>query len=309
MTEITAGLVKSLREATGAGMMDCKKALVEVNGDFEGAVDWLRQKGLGAAAKKASRVACEGLVAFAVNGKQAALIELNSETDFVARNEQFQTLVKTSAELALKTNGDVGQLKAASYPGTGRTLEEEIAHHVAIIGENMNLRRASMLEVTNGVVASYMHNTVVPTLGKIGVLVALESSGDTVKLSELGRKIAMHIAASKPESLTVSDLDPALIERERNIFIEQAKASGKPDSIIEKMVEGRLRKYYEEAVLLEQVFVMDGKTKIADLLVAEAKDIGEAITIKSYVRFGLGEGIEQEETDFAKDVAAMANKG
>lgn len=307
MAEITASLVKDLREKTGAGMMDCKKALQECNGDFEVAVDWLRKKGLAAAAKKSSRVAAEGLVAAAVSGKKGALVELNSETDFVARNESFQTLVQTIVNLALSTDGDIEALKNASYPGTGRTVTEEVANHVGVIGENMSLRRVVTLSVEQGAVVSYVHNAVVPNLGKIGVLVALESTASSEKLQTLGKQLAMHIAAAKPEALTSAEVDAEALAREKQIFSDQARASGKPDSIIEKMVEGRIRKYYEEVVLLEQVFVIDGKTKISEVLELAGKEAGAPITLKAFARFSLGEGIEQEKTDFAQEVAAAAN--
>lgn len=307
MAEITASLVKDLREKTGAGMMDCKKALQECAGDFEVAVDWLRKKGLAAAAKKSSRVAAEGLVAAAVSGNTGAIIELNSETDFVARNDQFQALVKAVADLALKSGSDIDALKNAAYPGTGRNVTEEIAHHVGVIGENMNLRRVAVLSVAQGAVVSYVHNAVVPGLGKIAVLVALESTGDNAKLQALGKQLAMHIAAAKPEALTTAEVNADALAREKQIFSEQARASGKPESIIEKMVEGRIRKYYEEVVLLEQIFVIDGKTKIADIIEQAGKDVGAAVTLSGFARFALGEGIEQEKTDFAQEVAAVVN--
>ncbi len=307
MAEITASLVKDLREKTGAGMMDCKKALQECAGDFEVAVDWLRKKGLAAAAKKSSRVAAEGLVAVAVAGTKGALVELNSETDFVARNDQFQALVDTIVNLELVEGADVDGLKQSSYPGTGRNVADEIAHHVGVIGENMNLRRVAFISVPQGAVVSYVHNAVVPNLGKIGVLVALESAADAAKLQALGKQLAMHIAAAKPEALTTSEVDPEALAREKQIFSDQARASGKPENIIEKMVEGRIRKYYEEVVLLEQVFVIDGKTKIADVIEQAAKEVGAPVKLAAFVRFALGEGIEQEKTDFAQEVAAAAN--
>lgn len=307
MTEISAAKVKELREKTGAGMMDCKKALVECQGDIEAGVDWLRKKGLSQAAKKAGRVAAEGLVAVAVAGKKAAVVELNSETDFVARNDKFQVLAQNIAKLALNTGNDVEKLKQVAYPGTGRNVMDEIAEHIAVIGENMSLRRAAVIEVQQGVVVSYVHNAVVEGLGKIGVLVGLESTGNTEKLQAFGKQIAMHIAAANPVSLTTSEVDPALVKREREIFSEQAKASGKPDSIIEKMVEGRIRKFYEEVVLLEQVFVMDNKTKISDVVANTAKEIGAPVQLTGFVCFRLGEGIEKQESDFAAEVAAAAN--
>lgn len=304
MTAISANLVKELREKTGAGMMDCKKALAEANGDIEQAVDWLRKKGLAAAAKKAGRAATEGLVGVAVAAKTGAVVEVNSETDFVARNEQFQNLVSTLATHALQHGAEFEAFRASSYPATGRTVADEVTNMVATIGENIQLRRSAVLNVTNGVVTSYVHNVLKDGLGKIGVLVALESTADVGKLNELGRQVAMHIAAAKPESLSVEQLDPALIEREKNVLIEQSRASGKPDNIIEKMVEGRLRKYYEEVVLLEQVFVIDGESKIRQVVEKAAKDLGTPVAISGFVRFNLGEGLEKEETDFAAEVAA-----
>ncbi|QJE72771.1 elongation factor Ts [Aerophototrophica crusticola] len=306
MAEITAALVKELREKTGAGMMDCKKALGESQGDLEGAIDWLRKKGLAAAAKKAGRVAAEGLVGVTTNGLTGAAVEVNSETDFVARNEAFQGYVSKVTELALNNTSELEALKAVAYPGTGRNVGDELTHLVATIGENMNLRRAARLTVTDGVVASYMHNALVPGLGKIGVLVALESTGDKAKLAELGRQIAMHIAAARPEALDVADVDPSNLDRERAVLTEQARASGKPDSIIEKMVEGRIRKYYEEVVLLEQVYVVDGETKIRKVVENAAKNVGAPVTLTGFARFALGEGIEKETSDFAAEVASMA---
>jgi elongation factor Ts len=304
MAEITAALVKELREKTGAGMMDCKKALAESKGDLEGAVDWLRKKGLAAAAKKAGRVAAEGLVGVAVSGTAGAIVEVNSETDFVARNDRFQDFVTKLAGLALQAEGNVEKLKALDYPGTGRNVGDELTQLIATIGENMNLRRTAALKVGSGVVTSYVHSAVVSGLGKIGVLVALESTGNAAKLEELGRGIAMHVAAARPESVTIEGVDQAGLERERAVLSEQARASGKPEEIIAKMVEGRLRKYYEEVVLLEQVYVIDGETKIKDVIAKAAKDVGAPVTIAGFVRFTLGEGVEKEESDFAAEVAA-----
>lgn len=303
MTVISASLVKDLREKTGAGMMDCKKALTETAGDFEAAVDWLRTKGLAAAAKKADRVASEGLVAATVEGKTAALVEVNSETDFVALNDKFQAIVSEVSKLALKAS-DIEGLKALSMAG-GKNVADTIVEAIATIGENIALRRSARLTIDTGVIASYVHNVVVDNMGKIAVLVALESTGDATKLNTLGRQIAMHIAAAKPVSLDATGVDAALVERERAIFVEQTKDSGKPDNIIEKMVEGRIRKFYEEIVLLEQVFVMDGKTRIKEVIENAAKEIGAPIVLKDFVRFELGEGIEQEEKDFAAEVAAV----
>jgi elongation factor Ts len=308
MAEITASMVKDLREKTGAGMMDCKKALNETAGDVEAAVDWLRKKGLAAAAKKAGRVAAEGLVAVRAEGTRGAVIELNAETDFVARNETFQGLVETLAGLVLAEGDDLESLKEKAYPGTGRTVAEELTHQVATIGENMNLRRAQVLEVGSGVVAAYVHNAVRPGLGRIGVLVALESEGDAARLAEVGKNLAMHVAAAAPQFLNRDEVDPAALERERAVLSEQARASGKPENIIEKMVEGRLRKYYEEVCLLDQTYVMDNETRIEKVVEAAAKDIGAAITVKGFARFNLGEGIEKEEKDFAAEVAEQLNK-
>jgi len=306
MAEITAALVKELREKTGAGMMDCKKALAETAGDTEAAVDWLRKKGLAAAAKKSGRVAAEGLVGVAASGLFGAAVELNAETDFVARNDAFQAAVTAVTKLAIEGNGDIESLKTAAYPGTGRTVAEELTHLVATIGENMNLRRVAKLEVKDGIVASYVHSALVPGLGKIGVLVALESTGDKAKLADLGKQIAMHVAAARPEALDVTDVSTANLDRERAVLVEQARASGKPENIIDKMVEGRIRKYYEEVVLLEQLYVIDGETKIRKVVENAVKDVGAPVTLTGFVRFQLGEGIEKEATDFAAEVASMA---
>src|SRR5690349_691215 len=304
MAEITASLVKELREKTGAGMMDCKKALTETSGDLEVAVDWLRKKGLSAAAKKAGRVAAEGLVGVVAEGKVGAIVEVNSETDFVARNESFQDFVRTVASLALQTD-DVEKLKGASVPATGRSVADQLTHLVATIGENMNLRRAKRLEVANGVVVSYVHNQIASGLGKIGVLVALESTGDAAKLAAAARPIALHVAAANPLFLDIASVDPTALEREKDVLREQARASGKPENIIEKMTEGRLRKYYEESVLLEQVSVIDQETRIAKVVEQIGKEIGAPVKLKGFVRFALGEGIDKKESDFAAEVAAQ----
>ena len=304
MTVISASLVKDLREKTGAGMMDCKKALIEAAGDFEAAVDWLRTKGLAAAAKKAGRVASQGLVSAIVNGKTAAVVEVNSETDFVALNDKFQALVSEISNLALKAS-DIDDLKNQKT-SSGKSVADTVVEAVATIGENIALRRSARLTVEHGVIAPYIHNIVSGNMGKIAVLVALESTGDEAKLATLGKQIAMHVAAAKPIALDTSGVDAEIVERERAIFIEQTKDSGKPENIIEKMVEGRIRKFYEEIVLLEQVFVMDGKTKIKEVIENAAKEIGAPIVLKNFVRFELGEGIEQEEKDFAAEVAAVA---
>jgi elongation factor Ts len=307
MAEITASLVKELREKTGAGMMDCKKALTETSGDLEGAVDWLRKKGLAAAAKKAGRVAAEGLVAVATADTVGAVVEVNSETDFVARNEHFQAFANEAAKQTLAGNGDLDTLLQAQYPGSGRTFAEELTRMVATIGENMNLRRIARIEVGSGAVASYVHNALAPNLGKIGVLVGLESTGDRDRLLELGKQIAMHIAAARPEALNIEDVDSSALDRERSVLADQARASGKPEEIIAKMVEGRLRKYYEEVVLLEQVYVIDGENKVRKVVETVAKEIGAPIKIVGFTRFVLGEGIEKEQSDFAAEVAAQAN--
>jgi elongation factor Ts len=301
---VTAALVKELREKSGAGMMDCKKALGETNGDMDAAIDWLRTKGLATAAKKSGRVASEGLVAIAVEGTSGAVVELNAETDFVARNTEFQDFARSLSGLALAA-GDLDTLRAATYPDTGRTVEEELTQKIATIGENMTLRRMERLSVSNGAVVSYMHNATADGLGRIGVLVALESTADEAALQGLGKQLAMHIAATSPASLSVDDLDKDAVQRERDVLIEQAKASGKPQEIAEKMVEGRMKKYYQEVVLLEQTSVIDGETRISDVITKAGKDAGADIAMTAFVRFNLGEGIEKEETDFAAEVAAQ----
>ncbi|MGQ9366110.1 translation elongation factor Ts, partial [Azospirillum sp. A39] len=302
MAEISAALVKELREKTGAGMMDCKKALSETSGDLEGAVDWLRKKGLAAAAKKSGRIAAEGLVAVATTGTSGAVVEVNAETDFVARNDKFQAFAGKVAEIAVGTSGEVEVVKQAAYPGTSHTVQDELTSLIATIGENMNLRRAAKLSVSAGVVSAYVHAATAPGLGKIGVLVALESTGDAEKLAELGRQIAMHVAAARPDALDVGDVDTAALDRERNVLAEQARASGKPENIIEKMVEGRLRKYYEEVCLLEQTYVIDGESKVRKVVEDAAKTAGAPIKVTGFVRFALGEGIEKQEQDFAAEV-------
>ncbi|MBE9556545.1 MAG: elongation factor Ts [Proteobacteria bacterium] len=293
MAEITAALVKELRGISGAGMMDCKKALQENDGNIEEAQDWLRKKGLATAAKKSGRAASEGLVGMITDGKSGVVGEVNSETDFVARNEIFQTFVRTVTQVAVTVGGDLDKLKPADYPGTGRTVDEELTHMISTIGENMNLRRSAGLSVGKGVVAGYIHNKLADDLGKIGVLVALESDGDTGKLEALGRQIAMHVAAARPQWLSTDEVDATALDREREVLSEQARASGKPEEIIEKMVEGRLRKFYEEVVLLEQVFVMDTDKKIAKVIEDAAKDVGAPVKLGGFVRFELGEGVEK----------------
>lgn len=302
---ISAKEVKDLREKTGAGMMDCKKALVETGGEIDAAVDWLRKSGMAAVAKKASRVAAEGLVAVASDGNRAATIEINAETDFVARNEQFQSFVATAAGIALELGGDVAAITAAAMPDGG-TLGDALTSLIANIGENMSVRRAATLRVENGVVASYVHNAAAPNLGRIAVLVALDSKGDAEKLSALGRQLAMHVAAAAPQWTDIADVDQAVLERERTFLADQAKDSGKPDDIIAKMVEGRMRKFYQEHVLLEQVFVVDGESKIRKVVEAAEEDVGAPVRLTGFVRFVLGEGIERKESDFAAEVAAVA---
>ncbi len=297
MAEITAGLVKELRADTGAGMMDCKHALTETGGDMDAAVAWLRKKGLAAAAKKAGRVASEGLVGIAVDGNAGAVVEVNAETDFVARNETFQEFVKAVAGLVLHTDGDLEALKGAAYPQAGATVAEQLTSLVATIGENLTIRRAAVLTVESGVLASYVHNALAPGLGKIGVLVAVESPAGAANLEALGRHLAMQVAAANPQAVSRQDLDPAVVERERDILREQARATGKPDDIVEKMAEGRLRKYYEEVCLLDQTYVIDGESKVGKVLEAAAGDAGGAVAVKGFVRFLLGEGIERRTGD------------
>jgi elongation factor Ts len=299
MAEITASMVKELRETTGAGMMDCKKALVESDGDVQGAIDWLRKKGLSAAAKKSGRVAAEGLIGIALAPGRAAMVEINAETDFVARNEAFQAFVETAAKVALTTGGDVEALRAADYPGTGRSVANELVYLVATVGENMNVRRVAVVDVPGGVVASYIHGALRPGLGKIGVLVGVQGEANEA-IESLGRQVGMHIAATRPDALSITEVDPAALERETNVLTDQARASGKPEAVIEKMVAGRIKKYYEDVVLLEQIWVHDGESKVK----AVVEKAGAEVT--RFVRFHLGEGIEKESTDFAAEVAAAA---
>lgn len=307
MTTITASMVKDLREKTGAGMMDCKQALSEANGDIEAAIDWLRAKGLSKAAKKSDRVAAEGLIGVAATATKGAVVEVNAETDFVARNEQFQEMVRNITTLVPEVGDDVAKIQAATYPGKSVTVEDQIKESIATIGENMALRRAALVEVSEGVVAAYVHNKISDDLGKIGVLVALESSGDKDKLMAFGRQIAMHIAAATPLALTPDELDADIIAKERAIYLEQAQASGKPQEIIEKMVEGRLRKeYFQQVVLLQQTFVIDGKASVEQAVKEAEKEIGAPIKVTRFERFALGEGIEKKEDDFAAEVAAAA---
>ncbi len=305
MTEITASTVKELRERTGAGMMDCKKALGEAGGNMEAAIDWLRAKGLSAAAKKAGRTAAEGLVGVAVSGTKGALVEVNSETDFVGKNEQFQEFVREVSQIALTTGDDIEALKAAAYP-SGGTVEEKLTDNIATIGENQSLRRAATLAVAEGAVVSYVHNAAAPNMGKIGVLVALEGPAPADTLAALGKQIAMHIAAANPLALDAEGLDPDLLARERSIATDKANESGKPAEIIAKMVEGTMAKFKKENALLSQLFVMDNKTPVADVVAEAGKDSGSPITLKAFKRFQLGEGIEKKESDFAAEVAAAA---
>jgi elongation factor Ts len=305
---ISATMVKDLRDKTGAGMMDCKSALTETNGDVEAAIDWLRTKGLAKAAKKAGRVAAEGLIGIATGPRRAVMVEVNSETDFVARNADFQKLVSGVAGAALGTDGSVEAILASPMPGASAKVEDAIKAAVATIGEHITLRRAALVTVKAGTVASYVHSAVAPGLGKIGVIVGFESSGDEAKLNQTGRQVAMHIAAAAPLAVRVEELDPAVVARERAIFAEQARASGKPEAIIEKMVEGRLRKFYEEVVLLAQNFVVDPEKTVEKALKEAEKAVGGPIHVTRFVAFRLGEGVERETTDFAGEVAAAAGK-
>ena len=304
MADISAALVKQLRDTTGAGMMDAKKALVETNGDIESAIDLLRTKGILKAGKKADRVAAEGLVGVASSGTMAAVVEVNSETDFVARNEDFQKAVRVIASTALKNNGDPAKTIHAAAPDGG-TIGEMLVSLVAKIGENMTLRRAAALSVSDGVIAPYVHNTAAEGMGKIGVLVALESTGDKARLMDLGRKVAMHVASAKPLAATTAELDPKVVEKEKQILTEQAKESGKPANVIEKMVEGRIRKFYQESVLVEQAFVMDPDVTVAAFIEKAGKEMGAAVKLKGFVRYEVGEGIEKPPSDFAGEVASF----
>ena len=304
---ISASQVKELREKTGAGMMDCKKALQENNGDMEAAVDWLRAKGIAKADKKSGRTAAEGLIGVAVDGNRAVAVEINSETDFVARNEAFQDLVRGVANVALGTDGTVDAIAASTFPQTGKSVADSITDAVATIGENMNLRRAAMLSVDKGVVATYIHNSVADGLGKLGVLVALESTGDAAALGAIGKQVAMHVAATNPLAVTSADVDAEVADRERAIFSEQARESGKPENIIEKMVEGRMRKFFEEVALMSQSFVINPDQTVEAALKEAEASVGAPIKVSGFARIQLGEGVEKEEADFAAEVAAAAN--
>ena len=308
MAEITAAIVKELREKTGAGMMDCKKALSEAAGDIEKAIDWLRKKGLSAAAKKAGRIASQGLVALKVNGKKGAVVEVNSETDFVARNELFQTFVASVADIALQGDADLEALKVAKHIPSGKDVQGALTDLIAKIGENMHLRRSAQLSVENGVVVGYVHSAIAEGLGKIGALVALESPGDAKELEELGKHLAMHVAAAAPVALNIEDVPAEMVEREKVVVADMARNSGKPEAVIEKMVEGRMRKFYEEIVLNEQFYIMDDKKKIKDVVAEVSKKIGAPIVLTGFVRFGLGEGVEKKQDDFAAEVAAAVGK-
>ncbi|HLP70959.1 MAG TPA: translation elongation factor Ts [Rhizobium sp.] len=306
MTEITAAMVKELREKSGAGMMDCKKALAENNGDMEAAIDWLRAKGIAKADKKSGRTAAEGLIGIASAGTKAVVVELNSETDFVARNDAFQDLVRGIAGVALSTDGSVDAIAAATYPATGKSVAESLKDAIATIGENMTLRRATLLSVEDGVVSTYVHNAVADGLGKLGVLVALKSTGNKDALNAIGRQVAMHVAATNPLAIRAEEVDAAVAERERNVFIEQSRASGKPDNIIEKMVEGRMRKFFEEVALLSQAFVINPDLTVGAAIKEAEKEVGAPIEVTGMARLLLGEGVEKEATDFAAEVAAAA---
>lgn len=306
MAQITAAMVKELRVATGAGMMDCKNALTEADGDMEAAIDWLRAKGLSKAAKKASRVAAEGLVGVSVDGTVGAAVEVNSETDFVARNPEFQALVTAVASLAPVAGGDVDKLNSAEFPGAGKSVADKITELVGTIGENMSLRRTASVSVGNGVVASYVHNQVAPGVGKIGVLIAIETEADKAAAEAFGKQVAMHVAAAAPLALNPEEISADVVERERAVFTEQARESGKPENIIEKMVEGRIRKFYEESVLLSQAFVINPDLSVAKAAEEAGKEAGGDMKITGFVRLQLGEGIEKEADDFAAEVAKAA---
>ena len=305
MAQITAALVKQLRDKTGAGMMDCKKALTETGGELEAAVDWLRKSGLAQAARKAGRTAAEGLVGLATASGKAALVEINAETDFVARNADFQAVVREVAAIALDCEGDVERLSAASYPGTGRTVAEEITNLIATIGENIQLRRTVALSVPAGVVGHYMHMPIADGLGRLGVLVAVESEAPAASLDRPAHELAMHVAAASPQAVARESLDQAAVERERAVLAEQARAEGKPENIIEKMIEGRLRKFFQEVVLLEQTWVIDGESRVKAVVDALADELGSPVAVTGFVRYQLGEGIERESKDFAAEVAAQ----
>ncbi len=303
---LSASMVKELREKSGAGMMDCKKALVKSNGNMEDAIDWLRKQGLSAVAKKSGRVAAEGLIGVSINGVQGAMVEINSETDFVARNELFQNFVKSCSNLVLSHKSDINTLKKLPFPDTDRSVDQELNNNIATIGENMNIRRVEYLEISEGILVSYIHNKITEDLGKLGVIVAIESQAKEDQLSSVGKQIAMHIAATSPKSINIDDLDNDLVEREKEVLIDQAMSSGKPKEIAEKMVQGRLQKFFQEVVLNEQISVIDGETKIKDIIKKLSNDLGTQVRIKDFKILKLGEGIEVAENDFAAEVAATA---
>ena len=303
---LSVSIIKELRQKSGAGMMDCKKALIETDGNMEEAVDWLRKKGLSAVEKKSGRVAAEGLIGITIKNNSGAMVEVNSETDFVARNELFQNFVKTCSALVLSSKNDIEALKNLPFPNSDRTVNQELANNIATIGENMNLRRVEFLDVSEGILVSYVHNNVSDGLGRLGVLVALESKAKNNDLLNTGKQIAMHIAATSPKSLNIEDLNPDIVERERQVLIDQAMASGKPKEIAEKMVHGRMNKFYQEVVLNEQVSVVDGETKIKDLVKKLSSEINHEVKIKGFKILKLGEGIEVGESNFAAEVAATA---
>ena len=303
---LSASMVKELREKSGAGMMDCKKALVESNGNMEDAIDWLRKQGLSAVAKKSNRVAAEGLIGISISEVKGAIVEINSETDFVARNELFQNFVKNCSNLVLSNKSDINVLKKLPFPDSDRTVDQELNNNIATIGENMNIRRVEYLEVSEGVVASYIHNKIAKDLGKLGVIVAIESQAKKSQLLDVGKQIAMHIAATSPKALNIDDLDNDLVKREKEVLIDQAMSTGKPKEIAEKMVQGRLQKFFQEVVLNEQVSVIDGETKIKDVIMKLSDDLGTEVKIKDFKILKLGEGIEVAENDFAAEVAATA---
>ena len=300
---ITAQMVKELRLKSSAGMMDCKKALTEMNGDMDAAVDWLRKKGLATASKKSSRVASEGLIGISLDNNLGAIVEVNSETDFVARNQEFQEFVISIADVAIKNDGNLDEILKSNFPNSEKNVKDTLTDKIAKIGENMSIRRSGIVSVSNGTIIGYMHNAVHDCLGKIGVLVALESKADTMTLQKLGKELAMHIAATSPSSISIENLSSELVERERKVLIDQAIASGKPEDIAKKMVEGRLRKFYSEVVLLEQTFVIDGETKVSDVIKKVSKDLNQDIKINSFIRYNLGEGIEKNTKNFADEVA------
>ena len=304
---LSASMVKELREKTGAGMMDCKKALIATNGIVEDAIDWLRKQGLSAVAKKSDRVAAEGLIGITIKGTKGALIEVNSETDFVARNELFQNFVKTCSQLALESKSDINFLKTLLFPNTDKTVNQELTNNIATIGENMNIRRAEYLEVSEGILVSYIHNKVTDDLGKLGVIVAIETKANDKQIIETGKKIAMHIAATSPKSLNINDLNKDLVDREKNVFMDQAIASGKPVEIAEKVVQGRMQKFFKDVVLNEQISVIDGESKIKDIVRDLSENVGTQVVIKDFKILKLGEGIEVIESDFASEVAATAS--